>query len=55
VVLHLIAEDLDGHLWYEELVDGTVADVEACAPRWAAFEELVAALGETEPEGRSSY
>lgn len=46
--LHLIAEDLESHVWYEQLVDRTIADVEAFAARWAAFEELVAALGERE-------
>jgi hypothetical protein len=52
--LHLIAEDLESHVWYEQLVDRTVAEVESFAARWAAFEELVAALGEAEPDERSA-
>ena len=44
--LHLIADDLDAHAWYEELVARTIASAETFAGRWAAFEELVAA----EPE-----
>jgi hypothetical protein len=42
--LHLIAEDLEQHAWYTELVDETVSSVEAFASRWAAFEESVAAF-----------
>jgi hypothetical protein len=45
--LHRIAADLDEHTWYAELVERTLADVEAFAARWAAFEELV---GATEPD-----
>lgn len=45
-----IADDLEEHVWYGELVDGTVADVEAFAARWAAFEELVGSLRETVSE-----
>jgi hypothetical protein len=48
--LHLIAADLDEHAWYTELVDGVLADVEAYAGRWAAFEELVAAAGDLAPD-----
>jgi hypothetical protein len=51
--LHVIAEDLDGHRWYQQLVGRTIVDVEAFASRWAAFEELVAAVGESEPDERS--
>jgi hypothetical protein len=54
VGLHLIAEDLESHAWYEELVERTIVDVEAFASRWAAFEELVAALGEREPDDRTA-
>jgi hypothetical protein len=54
VDLHLIAEDLEGHVWYERLVGRTIVDVEAFAARWAAFEELVAALAATEPDERSA-
>jgi hypothetical protein len=39
--LHLIADDLREHSWYEQLFVRTIADVEAYAARWAAFEELV--------------
>jgi hypothetical protein len=39
--LHLIADDLRDHSWYEELFVSTIADVETYAGRWAAFEELV--------------
>jgi hypothetical protein len=39
--LHLIADDLRAHAWYEQLFVQTIADVEAFAGRWAAFEELV--------------
>jgi hypothetical protein len=44
MTLHLIAEDLERHDWYERLVRETVADVEAFAARWAAFEKFVEAL-----------
>jgi hypothetical protein len=44
MTLHLIAEDLADHRWYEQLFVRTIADVEAFAGRWAAFEELVATL-----------
>jgi hypothetical protein len=43
VALHLIADDLHDHGWYERLVAGTIAEVEAYAARWAAFEEHLAA------------
>jgi hypothetical protein len=42
VTLHLIEDDLRDHAWYEQLFVQTIADVEAFAARWAAFEELVA-------------
>ena len=42
--LHLIEEDLREHSWYEQLFVQTIADVEAYAARWAAFEELVFGL-----------
>ncbi|HVA31850.1 MAG TPA: hypothetical protein VMU58_11330 [Gaiellaceae bacterium] len=48
MTLHLIAEDLDNHAWYEELFVATIADVEAHAANWAAFEQVVNAV-ETEP------
>jgi hypothetical protein len=41
MTLHLIAEDLRDHAWYEQLFVRAIADVEAYAARWAAFEELV--------------
>jgi hypothetical protein len=41
MTLHLIADDLRDHTWYEQLFVQTIADVEAFAGRWAAFEELV--------------
>jgi hypothetical protein len=43
MTLHLIAEDLEKHAWYEALFVQTIADVEAFAARWAAFEAVVAA------------
>ena len=43
MTLHLIADDLENHSWYEELFVSTIAEVEAFAARWAAFEEVVAA------------
>jgi hypothetical protein len=42
MTLHLIAEDLRDHAWYETLFVETITDAEAYAARWAAFEELVA-------------
>ena len=47
MALHLIADDLREHAWYERLFVQMIADVEAYAARWAAFEEVVGAL---EPE-----
>ena len=44
--LCLIAEDLRDHAWYEELLVHTIAEVEEYAARWAAFEELVAPVGD---------
>jgi hypothetical protein len=41
--LHRIADDLEEHVWYEQLVRETVRDAQAYAARWAAFEEFVAA------------
>jgi len=45
--LHLIADDLRDHSWYEQLFVQAIADVEAYAARWAAFEQIVSAV---EPE-----
>jgi hypothetical protein len=42
--LHLIADDLRDHAWYEQLFVQTIADVEAYAASWATFEELVGAV-----------
>ena len=42
--LHLIADDLRDHSWYEQLFVQAIADVEAYAARWAAFEEVVLAV-----------
>ena len=50
MTLHQIAADLDEHAWYTELVDRVLADVEAFATRWAAFEELAAAAGDAAPD-----
>jgi hypothetical protein len=47
MALHLIADDLRDHVWYEQLFVQTIADVEVYAARWAAFEEIVLAA---EPE-----
>ena len=43
MTLHLIADDLRDHAWYEQLFVQTIADVEAFAARWAEFEKIVAA------------
>jgi hypothetical protein len=50
-VLHRIEDDLRDHSWYEQLFVGTIADVEAYAARWAAFEQAIAVFDErfTEP------
>jgi hypothetical protein len=39
--MHRIEDDLRDHAWYEQLFVQTIADVEAFAARWAAFEQLV--------------
>ncbi len=44
MTLHLIADDLENHAWYEQLFVQTIADVEAYAARWAAFEEVVTSV-----------
>jgi hypothetical protein len=49
--LHLIAEDLRDHAWYEALFVTTITDVERYAAQWAEFEELVA-LGPAETDER---
>ncbi|HKI93393.1 MAG TPA: hypothetical protein VJ986_13915 [Gaiellaceae bacterium] len=55
MTLHLIADDLRDHAWYESLFVETIHDVEAFAARWAAFEQLVAVYGDApdddEPSG----
>jgi hypothetical protein len=52
MTLHLIADDLENHAWYEELFVRTIADVEAYAARWAEFQRVVAALDD-ESEDRN--
>ncbi len=52
--LHLIADDLRNHAWYEELFVRTIADVEAFVGRWAAFEQYVEAVAERAPDDESS-
>ena len=47
--LHRIEDDLRSHAWYERLFVATIADVEAFAARWAAFEEAVESV---RPDGR---
>jgi hypothetical protein len=49
MTLHLIAEDLENHAWYEELFVRTIADAEAYAARWAALEEAVEAVDASRP------
>ena len=51
MTLHRIEDDLRDHSWYEQLFVRTIADVEAYAARWAAFEAAVAGVGDrfTEP------
>ena len=44
MTLHLIAEDLENHAWYEALFVQTIADVETHVGRWAAFEQVVASV-----------
>jgi hypothetical protein len=44
VTLHLIAEDLESHDWYERLFVRTIADVEAYVGVHAEFDEVVAEL-----------
>jgi hypothetical protein len=46
MTLHLIADDLRDHAWYEQLFVGTIADVEVYAALWAEFEELLASAGD---------
>ena len=53
MTLHRIADDLRDHAWYEELFVRTIADAEAYAARWAAFEEAVASLDEQSAESLS--
>ena len=48
--LHRIEDDLRDHAWYERLFVQTIADAEAFAARWAAFEAAVDAVGD--PFGR---
>lgn len=45
MTLHLIAEDLENHAWYEALFVRTIADVEAYVAEQAAAGEPA----ETEP------
>lgn len=42
--LQLIADDLSEHGWYVELIERTIADLEAFLARWAAFEDYVSGL-----------
>lgn len=53
--LHRIADDLRNHAWYEALFVQTIAEVEAFAARWAAFEQAVADAGDrlSEPVRKS--
>ena len=51
MTLHLIADDLRDHGWYEQLFVQTIADLEAYTARWAAFEDFVQAI---EPEPAES-
>lgn len=44
MTLHRIEDDLRDHSWYEQLFVGTIAEVEAFAARWAAFEDVVSSL-----------
>jgi hypothetical protein len=50
MTLHLIAEDLERHAWYEELFVRTIADAEAYAARWAALEEAVETVEASSPQ-----
>jgi len=51
MTLHRIEDDLRNHSWYEELFVRTIAEVEAYAARWAAFEAAVAAVEDQAPSG----
>lgn len=42
MTLHLIAEDLESHAWYEELFVRTIGDVEAYAAAIAELDEAAA-------------
>ena len=44
MALHRIEDDLRDHSWYEQLFVTTIAEVEAFAGRWAAFEDVVSSL-----------
>jgi hypothetical protein len=44
MTVHRIEDDLRDHSWYEQLFVRTIADVEAFAGRWAAFEAVVASV-----------
>jgi hypothetical protein len=48
MILHLIADDLEQHDWYDRLVRGMVAEVEALLARWAEFERRVETLESAE-------
>jgi hypothetical protein len=39
--LSSLADDLEEHAWYEELVRAVIADVEAYLARWAAFADYL--------------
>jgi len=54
MTLHLIAEDLERHAWYERLFVRTIADAEEYAATWAAFEELVASGAIAAEPGRGA-
>jgi hypothetical protein len=39
--MHEIADDLNGHSWYLELVSELLDEVEAYLARWAAFADYL--------------
>jgi hypothetical protein len=50
VTIHRIQDDLLDHAWYEQLFVETIAEIEAFAARWAAFEDAVESRGRRQGE-----
>ena len=41
MIVSTIADDLDEHAWYDELVARMLAELEAYLGRWAAFADFL--------------